>query len=367
MTSMRALALVVLALVGVPCAVRSSSVRRGPDYTRGGPRRAGSSPPRTRRPPAGARSFESAGAVPTDSVYGVNPVLAALTAGRRPVHTLYLQDSLAPKARKDAAALERIVSLAERAGARIVRVDKGELNNMARNKPHQGLLLSVDALPEHRLAELPPVQPTEAGYPVWLALDEVQDPQNLGALLRSAHFLGASGVLVSARNSAPLSGATSKASAGAMEVMRVHSTTNLVSTLARSRANGWRVLGAALGSPSETVLAHEAKLHGPTVLVLGNEGSGLRTLVRRECDELIAIPAAPPGSADAFGAEDGWDADDETESTDAGVGARADDVDGDYGGGARGGFAVDSLNVSVAGAILLHQLLLQRHAAAGAQ
>lgn len=350
---------------------------------------------------------------PSDFVYGISPVLAALSANRRKPATLYVQDSLAPKAKKDATELARALAAAARLGVRIVRLDKGELNNMARNRPHQGLLLTASALPELALDALPPVpRGAHAPPPVWLALDEIQDPQNLGALLRSAHFLGASGVLVSSRNSAPLSAATSKASAGAMEAMDVHSTTNLVRTLKRSRENGWRVVGAAMGAPGTTVASHELRLGSePTVLVLGNEGKGLRTLVRRECDLLVAIPGqlrrAPAPAADeggggrgrvspdvAAGADDGdeggvggdddeemedgfadieepeWEPDDEilndpdrqVRPTAAARGAGAQARDG----GGSGRDAVDSLNVSVAGAILLHQLLVSS-AAASAQ
>jgi 21S rRNA (GM2251-2'-O)-methyltransferase len=310
----------------------------------------------SRRPaadaPSGSDGYfgggELAAAAPADFVFGISPVLAALGAKRRTPGTLYVQDSLAPKARRDASDLARALALAKAASVRVVRVDKGELNNMAANRPHQGLLLTASALPELRLDALPPAAPGTA--PVWLALDEVQDPQNLGALLRSAHFLGAAGVVVSAKNSAPLSAATSKASAGAMEVTPVHATSNLIRLLARARAGGWRVVGAALGAPGTTIDSAALRLEGPTVLVLGNEGKGLRALVRRECDLFAAIPR---GLAVALGADADADAGD-------------DDADDDEDGAADGGGArdtVDSLNVSVAGAILLHQLLVVGRAA----
>ena len=167
---------------------------------------------------------------PSDFVYGISPVLAALSAARRTPGTLFVQESLAPAVRRDASDVARALELAAALGVRTVRLDKGELNNMARNRPHQGLLLTVTPLPGNFLDALPPLPRVQraadgdadaaagAPPPVWLALDEIQDPQNLGALLRSAHFLGAAGVLVSFKNSAPLSAATSKASAGAARV-----------------------------------------------------------------------------------------------------------------------------------------------------
>lgn len=248
-----------------------------------------------------------------DYVFGVNPVRAALLARRRDARSLFLQESLSkPQLRKE---FEQILQLAERQGVPVQHVDKGELNNMVGNRPHQGLVLLAESLSQPVLDKLPQAEgdPSRPA-PVWLALDEVQDPQNLGALLRTAHFLGAAGVLVSSRNSAPLSGTTSKASAGAMEMMAVHATSNLAKTLQRSRENGWRVVGAASGAPGSVIPAHDlSRATVPTVLVLGNEGNGLRKTVLACCEHVVCI--------------DGGDR------------------------------VVDSLNVSAAGALLLWLLL----------
>ena len=161
------------------------------------------------------------------------------------------------------------------------------------------------------------LEPWDTGAPrVWLALDELTDPQNFGALVRTAVFLGA-GVLCSSKNSAPLSAAVSKASSGAAEEADVFEVRNLAAFLEASRGNGWRVLGAAKAdgaAPLESLAAGDAT--PPTVVVLGSEGSGLRTTVARACDGLVVIGGADGGDSD-----------------------------------------VDSLNVSVAGAILLHHFL----------
>ncbi len=140
--------------------------------------------------------------------------------------------------------------------------------------------------------------------------------QNFGAALRCALYLGASGVLVCAKNSAPLSGVVSKASAGAMEVMQVHTCNHLPHTLGLAGEDGWTILGTSADVTAVPVSHYT--LEGPTVLVLGSEGYGLRTTVARSCDAMLRI--------------DGGDA--------SGV--------------------VDSLNVSVATGILLHALLGKR-------
>ncbi len=310
-----------------------------------------------------------------DVVYGVAPVLAALAAGRRTAHTLFIQEGLLEAAsapappgatrRKDRFAVGAAAAAARAAGAAVRSASKHDLNEACGNRPHQGLLLDCSPLEFAPLDELPPAAEAAAAHAaahaagaaaraaagggsdkeqdqdapaafadadaaagapptplVWLVLDEVVDPQNFGAALRSAHFLGAAGVLTCRRNSAPLSAAVSKASAGAMEAAPVHSARNLPATLAAAREAGWAVVGASAEARALPCAAFA--VDRPTLLVMGSEGAGLRTNVRRLCDALLRVEAAPGGG----------------------------------GGGAGGGAgAVDSLNVSVATGILLHRLL----------
>ena len=141
-------------------------------------------------------------------------------------------------------------------------------------------------------------------------------------MLRSAYFLGATGVLACKRNSAPLSGVVAKASAGALEAMTVHSCSNLPKTLQQAASCGWQVLGA--GTDGEAVSCSEFVMDMPTVLVVGNEGYGLRTNVRRACSRMIQVDSLPGMAV----------------SEDASL-----------------VMGVDSLNVSVATGILMHGLL----------
>ncbi|KAL3919973.1 MAG: hypothetical protein SGPRY_005431 [Prymnesium sp.] len=266
-----------------------------------------------------------ASALGAEFVYGVSPVLAALRQQRRTVHKLMIQDSMDMSKRKDQRAIAEIEQLASAAGVPVEWAEKHKLNMMSDNRPHQGLVMVCSPLDFEPLRQMP--TPEEASLstggvaPLWLALDEVGDPQNLGALLRSAHFLGACGVLVSEKNSAPLSPVVSKASAGAMELMEVHCSRNLPKTLEDACGLGWHVVGAAL---EQSIEPHEVDKSLPTILVLGSEGKGLRTNVLRACDSLVRVPRTlePVGGAEAD--------------------------------------TVDSLNVSVAGGILLYALLAQR-------
>lgn len=209
-------------------------------------------------------------------------------------------------------------------------------------------MLRCGALEFETLSRIPSPGPEDPSLPnLWLVLDEVVDPQNLGALLRSSFFLSGNnnhrmGILVCSKNSAPPSPVVSAASAGALELLDVYSTSSLPRTLSSALDDGFRVIGAASTKPraiedDESVQLYDLQdlpLHDerPTLLVLGSEGHGLRTLVAKLCTDFVRIPR---------GDDQGMDDDDN------------DDEDG--GGSTRG--VVDSLNVSVTGGILLWHLL----------
>ena len=256
-----------------------------------------------------------------DAIYGINPVLAALRLSRRTLYSLHVQEGLRPLKKQDQSAVTQAVQAAKDAGASVNTASKHDLNIISGNRPHQGLVLDCSPLsfiPIDRLEDTDQSSDDLTKPPLWLVLDEVMDPQNFGAALRSAHFLGANGVLTCSRNSAPLSPVVSKASAGAMEVMPVHSAQNLPRTLAAAVASGWQVIGAA--SEASSVNCLDVHMTQPTLLVLGNEGVGLRTTVRNVCHTLVKVDTGHMTEFDG----------------------------------------VDSLNVSVATGILLHQLLSSR-------
>lgn len=252
-----------------------------------------------------------------DHLYGISTVRAALLANRRNVTELLVQEGMDVANKKDEKSASEILSLVDKQKIPIKYLPKHDLNMLSENRPHQGFVLRAAPLQFKRLDSLEKTNQIKCV----LALDEVWDPQNFGALLRTCHFLGVDAVVVCAKNSAPLGPTVSKASSGAMEVMEVHSTDNMMRFLDRSVENGWQVVGAALDDSSMEL--SDVPVDKPTVLVLGNEGHGIRTNVLRRCTHLVKIA---PG---------------------AGAGAGADDS----------GAVVDSLNVSVTGGILLHHLM----------
>eukprot|EP00884_Botryococcus_braunii_P015328 jgi/Botrbrau1/2479/Bobra.0226s0037.1 len=264
-----------------------------------------------------------------EAVYGTNPVLAALSAGRRQLNLLYIQEGLEAGKRTDGGAAVRCIQLAESLGLRVDRASKHDLNMICNNRPHQGLVLDAGPLDWEPLDEFPPaaeVSQEGVSPPLWLCLDQVVDPQNLGAAVRSAAYLGCAGVLSCARNSAPLSPAVSKASAGALEEVPLHSARNLPRTLTQAASAGWEVLGACTAEGAVNVVSY--KRRGPAILVLGNEGTGLRTTVKEVCTALVKVE----GRRQSPGTVSTWQLPNQ---------------------------GVDSLNVSVATGILLHHLLQQ--------
>uniref|UniRef100_A0A1J3HQG4 rRNA methyltransferase 1, mitochondrial n=1 Tax=Noccaea caerulescens TaxID=107243 RepID=A0A1J3HQG4_NOCCA len=268
-------------------------------------------------------------------VYGVSPVLAALTVGRREFYALYVQEGLDlssnNKKKKDKKGFEKVLKLSEKLGLNIKETSKHDLNMVADNRPHQGLVLDASPLELVKVKELDPVSSEEEKASLWVALDEVTDPQNLGAIIRSAYFFGATGIVVCAKNSAPLSAVVSKASAGSLEVMELRYCKNMMQFLEASAENGWRVVG---GSVSPKAVALKEVLPGsPTILVLGNEGTGLRPLVERSCTELVRISGNMPKDVAVTEYDDG------------------------EGEGFISFVAVESLNVSVAAGLFLHHLI----------
>ncbi|XP_010110885.2 uncharacterized protein LOC21390414 [Morus notabilis] len=279
-----------------------------------------------------------------EGVYGVGPVLAALSAGRREFYALYVQEGLDlssnNRKKKDKKGFEKVLKMAEKLGLSINEVSKHDLNMVVDNRPHQGLVLDASPLEMVKIKELDPVSVEEDKNSLWVALDEVTDPQNLGAIIRSAYFFGASGVVLCAKNSAPLSGVVSKASAGSLELMELRYCKNMMQFLVSSAENGWRVLGGSVSS--KAIPLNEAVPGAPTILVLGSEGMGLRPLVERSCTQLVKIPSNVPVDIIPGGEE-------HSETAEQNAGCLA----GEF----RSFLAVESLNVSVAAGVLLHHLI----------
>ncbi len=230
--------------------------------------------------------MSSRGRHPADIwLYGAHAVVAALENPRRPCHRLLL-------ARESGVGLERAVSVASErdGGPHPERTDRAAIEALLpHGAVHQGIALRVGGLPPVNLGEavghggaLPPR--------IAVALDRINDPHNLGAIVRSAAAFGACAVIMTERHAPPVSGVTAKAASGALEIVPLVRATNLARTLSELKKAGFWVLG--LDPRAEMRLA-AAVPEGDVAIVLGAEGGGLRRLTAERCDALCHLPTAP--------------------------------------------------------------------------
>lgn len=216
-------------------------------------------------------------------IYGRQPVLETLRAGRRTIHRLLVYDGASPSSE-----LTELQALADRARIPIVPIDRRRLDQMAEDGHHQGVIAEVDGYPYAGLQEVLCRAAQSGPSALVLLLDHVQDPQNLGSLLRSAEAAGVDGVLLPVDRAAGVSPAAVRASAGAAEHVRVVRVTNLVHTMKTLKEAGLWIAG--LEATPDAALYTEADLNRGLGLVVGSEGQGLGRLVRETCDFLIRLP-----------------------------------------------------------------------------
>lgn len=243
-----------------------------------------------------------------DILYGLHPVEEAVRAGsRRFDHVCLARERADTK-------LDRIAALCRERGIRLRLEPRDHLSELAGTTAHQGVVALVRPKALAELEDL--LAPRETASPaLLLALDGVEDPQNLGALLRTADGAGVHGVVATERRAAPLSGVAAKAAAGAAEHVPMARVINMTRALEQIKAAGIWVIGLdERGEKNYDQFDYTA----PCALVLGREGAGLHDLVKRTCDHLLRIPMAG---------------------------------------------AIASLNVSVAGAVVLFEAARQRRAA----
>ena len=240
-------------------------------------------------------------------LYGLHPVEEAIRSGARQLdHVSVARDRRDEK-------LDRLVELCRSSGIRVTQESRDTLTKLAQTDMHQGALAVVKERKFLAIEDLL-ASPTD-GFRFFLALDGVEDPHNLGALLRTAEGAGVDGVILPERRSAPITATVAKTSAGASEHVRVARVTNLVRSLEQLKQKNVWVLGLdERGSPDYM----DFDFKTDCVLVLGREGAGLHDLVRKTCDHLLRIPMAGK---------------------------------------------VSSLNVSVAGAVVMYEAMRQRRQA----
>src|ERR1039458_3952098 len=240
-------------------------------------------------------------------LYGLHPVEEAVRAGSRRLDCVMLA-----RERKDERP-ERLAQTSQAAGVRGSLQSRDHLPRMARTDAHQGVLALVRERAFLGIEDLLATNKSTPQHRFFLALDGIEDPHNLGALLRTADGAGVDGLILPGRRSAPVTATVAKTSAGASEHVRIARVTNLVRSLEQMKQAHIWVLGLdERGAPDYM----DFDFRTDCVLVLGREGAGLHDLVRKTCDHLLRIPMAG---------------------------------------------AVSSLNVSVAGAGVMYEAMRQRH------
>ena len=242
----------------------------------------------------------------TEILFGIHPVLEGLRAGRRRFSALYL--ALTRSGERS----ETLAAAAESRGVPVRRISPEKLRALAGSEFHQGVAAEAGPYPVVPMADL-----TDASDPFLLIIDSVVDPHNLGALIRTALCVGATGVILPKDRAAAPTPVVSKASAGALEHIRLSLATNLARTLEDLKKKGIWISGMDVAGARSIF---ESDLTGPIAIVIGGEEKGIRPLVKRQCDYLITIPQKGP---------------------------------------------VNSLNASVAGAVVMYEAFRQRLAAGG--
>lgn len=215
-----------------------------------------------------------------DVIAGRRAVKEAMRAGR-PLHRLFLKRGL------DRRTAAEFLTLAREADVPVHWVEEARLASLAGDLHHQGVVavaLAKEYVSMHDILQRAAAQGREG---LVLFLDGVQDPQNLGSLLRSADAAGAAGVVIPKRRAAGLTGAVSRASAGAVEYVPVARVPNVVQAMERFKKEGFWIIGADADAP---LTAWEADLTGPVGIVVGGEGKGLSRLVRERCDIVVRFP-----------------------------------------------------------------------------
>lgn len=215
-----------------------------------------------------------------DRVEGKNAVMEALRAGR-PLDKIYIARGEQDKA------LRFIAQKGKAAGAVISEVDRRKLDAMSVTHAHQGVI-AVAAVREYStVADILAIAAERGEAPLIVVCDEISDPQNLGAIIRTAECAGAHGVVIPKHRSAGVTAIVEKTSAGAVEHMAVARVVNLAAALKELQEAGVWVFGTAADGEKSL---WEADLKSPAALVIGSEGSGMSRLTRENCDYLLSIP-----------------------------------------------------------------------------
>ena len=230
------------------------------------------------------RSDENRGQRPEELseglIEGRNALTEALKSGRA-IDKLYGAEGSTDRS------LARLAALAKEAGAIVVPTDRRKLDQMSPTGAHQGVIAAVAAHEYASLDDILALAAERGEAPLIVICDELSDPHNLGAILRTAECAGAHGIVIPKRRGVGLTAVVAKTSAGAVEYLPVARVANIANTIRELQEKGVWVYGTAADADSPL---YRTDLTGPAAIVIGNEGEGMSRLVRERCDVLVSIP-----------------------------------------------------------------------------
>ena len=227
-----------------------------------------------------ARRVQQAGAEADGIIEGRNAVIEALRAGTA-IDKIYLARG------ETDATLGHIASTARSKGVVVVEADRRKLDGMSVTHAHQGVIALAAVRDYASVEDILAAARAKGEAPLIVVCDELSDPHNLGAVIRTAECAGAHGVIIPKRRSAGLTAVVAKTSAGAVAHMPVARVPNLPALLEQLKKQGVWIFGTAAGAPTSL---YQADLKGPAAIVIGSEGDGMGRLVSEHCDFLVSIP-----------------------------------------------------------------------------
>ena len=215
-----------------------------------------------------------------DIVIGRNAVIETLK-GDRTIETLYISNN------KLEGSINTIISLAKEKRVLIKEVDKRKLDSMCDGSTHQGVIAKVTPYKYSEVSDILTLAEERGEAPFIVILDEVEDPHNLGSIVRTAELFGVHGIIIPKRRSASVSATVYKASVGAIEHVKIAKVTNLNATIEDLKQKGVWVYGADIRAEE---YSYQVDFSGPCAVIIGNEGRGISKLTVQKCDKLIKIP-----------------------------------------------------------------------------
>ena len=212
-------------------------------------------------------------------IYGRNAVMEALK-GEREIDKILVQ-----KGEKEGSVI-KIISLAKSKAVVVQEVEKAKLDELTAREKHQGVLAYVAAHEYVAVEDILEEAKEKGEVPFVLILDNIQDPHNLGAIIRTAHNAGVHGIIIPKRRAVGLTGTVAKASAGALEYMKIAKVSNIVQTIRELKEKGLWIACADMDGRT----LYEENLTGPIGIVVGSEGEGVSKLTKENCDYIVSVP-----------------------------------------------------------------------------